>query len=237
MIKEKLRLSIIAIFLTVIICGVLVYRDPLTFLLNYGNSKSTLSSIGSRGQEVINIQSRLKSWGYYNGDIDGIYGYQTYQAVRLFQQKNGLTVDGIAGPETLAAIGLPTGTTGQYAPTAASNNKDVDLLARLIHGEGRGEPYVGQVAIGAVVLNRTRDSRFPSSIAGVIYQPGAFDVVTDGQINLAPDTSSINAAKDALNGWDPTNGCIYYWNPATATSRWIWSRPIVTQIGNHVFAR
>ncbi|HHW32075.1 MAG TPA: spore cortex-lytic enzyme [Clostridiaceae bacterium] len=233
--QEKLRLSIIAIFLTVVICGVLVYRDPLTFLLS--RSKSTLSSIGSSGQEVINIQTRLKNWGYYHGEIDGIYGYQTYQAVRLFQQKNGLTVDGIAGPETLAAIGLPTGGTSQYASTAASNNKDVDLLARLIHGEGRGEPYIGQVAIGAVVLNRTRDSRFPNTIAGVIYQPGAFDVVTDGQINLAPDTTSINAAKDALNGWDPTNGCIYYWNPATATSRWIWSRPIVTQIGNHVFAR
>lgn len=233
--KEHLRFSIIAVFLTVVICGALIYKEPLTFLLSY--DETTLSKMGSRGQEVINIQTRLKSWGYYHGAIDGIYGYQTYQAVRLFQQKNGLKVDGIAGPETLAAIGLPTGKTTNYAPTAASNNKDVDLLARLIHGEGRGEPYTGQVAIGAVVLNRVRDSRFPNSIAGVIYQPGAFDVVSDGQIYLAPDKSSINAAKDALNGWDPTHGCIYYWNPATATSRWIWSRPIVMQIGNHVFAR
>jgi N-acetylmuramoyl-L-alanine amidase len=233
--KQHLRYSIIALFLTAVICTTLIYRHQISYLYSY--SKTTLSSMGSRGQEVINIQTRLKSWGYYNGDVDGIYGYQTYQAVRLFQQKHGLMVDGIAGPETLAAIGLPTGVTTAYAPSSASNNKDVDLLARLIHGEGRGEPYTGQVAIGAVVLNRVRDSRFPSTIAGVVYQPGAFDVVADGQIYLAPDTSSINAAKDALNGWDPTNGCVYYWNPATATSRWIWSRPIVTQIGNHVFAR
>lgn len=111
------------------------------------------------------------------------------------------------------------------------------MLAHVIHGEARGEPYTGKVAIGAVVLNRARDSRFPKTIAGVIYQPGAFTAVSDGQINLVPDSSSYKAARDALNGWDPTYGCIYYWNPATATSKWIWSRPIVIRIGKHVFAK
>ena len=196
------------------------------------NNRETLSYYGSRGQEVINIQTRLKKWGYYKGDIDGIFGSQTYQAVRYFQSKNGLKVDGIAGPETLAALGLPTGQT-----TSQSNDKDVNLLAHIIHAEARGEPYSGQVAVGAVVLNRVRDSRFPGTIAGVVYQPGAFDAVYDGQINLQPDTAAYNAARDALNGWDPTYGCVYYWNPATATSSWIWSRQIVVTIGKHVFAR
>jgi len=196
------------------------------------NNRETLSYYGSRGQEVINIQTRLKKWGYYKGDIDGIFGSQTYQAVRYFQSKNGSKVDGIAGPETLAALGLPTGQT-----TSQSNDKDVNLLAHIIHAEARGEPYSGQVAVGAVVLNRVRDSRFPGTIAGVVYQPGAFDAVYDGQINLQPDTAAYNAARDALNGWDPTYGCVYYWNPATATSSWIWSRQIVVTIGKHVFAR
>ncbi len=196
------------------------------------NNQETLSYYGSEGQEVINIQTRLKNWGYYKGNIDGIYGYQTYQAVRYFQSKNGLGVDGIVGPETLAALGLSTGQT-----TSQSNNKDVNLLALIIHAESRGEPYSGQVAVGAVVLNRVRDSRFPNTIAGVVYQPGAFDAVYDGQINLQPSTSAYNAARDALNGWDPTYGCIYYWNPATATSKWVWSRQIVVTIGKHVFAR
>lgn len=196
------------------------------------NNQETLSYYGSEGQEVINIQTRLKNWGYYKGNIDGVYGYQTYQAVRYFQSKNGLVVDGIVGPETLAALGLSTGQT-----TSQSNSKDVNLLAHIIHAESRGEPYSGQVAVGAVVLNRVRDSRFPNTIAGVVYQPGAFDAVDDGQINLEPSTSAYNAASDALNGWDPTYGCVYYWNPATATSKWIWSRQIVVTIGKHVFAR
>lgn len=197
------------------------------------NKQETLSYYGSQGQEVINIQTRLKNWGYYKGDIDGIYGSQTYQAVRHFQSQNGLRVDGIVGPETLAALGLPT---GQQA-SSQSGNKDVNLLAHIIHAESRGEPYTGQVAVGAVVLNRVRDSRFPGTIAGVVYQPGAFDAVYDGQINLQPDTIAYNAARDAINGWDPTYGCVYYWNPATATSAWIWSRQIVLTIGKHVFAR
>lgn len=199
-------------------------------------SIAALSYYGSRGTEVINIQTKLKNWGYYNGDIDGIYGYQTYNAVKWFQSKNGLDVDGIAGPQTLAALGMPSDTTTSNA-TGVSSSKDANLLARIIHGEARGEPYTGKVAVGAVVLNRTRDSRFPKTIAGVIYQPGAFDAVDDGQINLAPDNSSLKAAQDALNGWDPTYGCIYYYNPATATSKWIWTRPIIIRIGKHNFAK
>lgn len=203
----------------------------------YGYSRAALSYYGSSGQEVINIQSRLKNWGYYKGSVDGKYGYQTYKAVRLFQYKNGLKVDGVAGPETLSALGLPTGTKSTASATGVTSNKDVNLLAHLIHGEARGEPYTGKVAVAAVVLNRTRDSRFPKTIAGVIYQSGAFDAVADGQINLEPDDSSYKAAKDALNGWDPSYGCIYYYNPATATSKWIWSRPIVIKIGKHNFAK
>lgn len=194
------------------------------------SSKAAISYYGSKGSEVTEIQKRLKAWGYYKGAIDGKYGYQTYQAVRYFQSKNGLKVDGVAGKATLYALGLPTG-------ASATTNKNLDLLARLIHGEARGEPYEGMVAVGAVVLNRVRDSRFPNTVAGVIYQPGAFDVVADGQINLAPDDKSLKAARDALNGWDPSYGCIYYFNPATATSKWIWSRPLVVKIGNHNFCK
>ena len=212
------------------------YRKEIQDLLGY--SRAVLSNYGSSGQEVINIQAKLYNWGYYDGIVDGIYGYQTFSAVKKFQAKNGLVVDGVSGPQTLAALGLPTG----VAPTGGGGGgspggSDLNLLARLVHGEARGEPYEGKVAVAAVVLNRTSDSRFPKTIAGVIYQPGAFDAVYDGQINLAPDQSSINAARDALNGWDPSYGCVYYYNPATATSSWIWSRPIILTIGNHNFAK
>lgn len=231
MIKKRYLFLLIAVFSIAVISG-LVYGFRGKLWEYYGEGKYVLSYYGSRGDEVKQIQTRLKNWGYYKGNIDGIYGYQTYQAVRLFQQKNGLKVDGIAGPETLAALGLPTGKS-----TSQTSNKDLNLLARVIYAEARGEPYVGQVAIGAVVLNRVRDSRFPKTIAGVIYQPGAFTAVADGQINLEPNETAYKAARDALNGWDPTYGCVYYWNPATATSKWVWSRPIVTQIGKHVFAK
>ena len=235
--NRKTKVSIlITLAATVLLCAAIyVFRSEITDI--YGYSKATLSYYGSTGQEVINIQSRLYNWGYYNNDIDGIYGYETYRAVREFQAKNGLTVDGIAGPETLAALGLPTGEP-TYAPaTGATNSNDLNLLAHLIYGEARGEPYIGQVAVGAVVINRTRDGRFPHTIPGVIYEPGAFDAVYDGQINLDPDTNAYNAARDALNGWDPSGGAIYYFNPATATSSWIWTRTIVAVIGKHYFAK
>ncbi|NLK86223.1 MAG: spore cortex-lytic enzyme [Clostridiaceae bacterium] len=219
------------IFVTLFIVFILLNHVQIIDTLN--KSIAALSGYGSTGEEVRNIQSRLSAWGYYDGSVDGMYGYLTYNAVRKFQAKHGLTVDGIAGPQTLAALGLPT---GQKTGGGGSDSRDLNLLARIIHGEARGEPYVGQVAIGAVVLNRVRDSRCPNTVAGVIYQPGAFDAVYDGQINLEPDTNAFNAARDALNGWDPTYGCIYYYNPVTATSSWIWSRQIVLKIGKHNFA-
>ena len=189
-----------------------------------------LSKIGSQGTEVRNIQTRLKSWGYYSYTVDGIYGWRTAEAVKKFQRKHGLVADGIAGPRTLEKIGLPTGETSSY-------NNNVNLLARLINGEARGESYTGQVAVGAVVLNRVRSSSFPNTISGVIYQPGAFTAVSDGQINKPVVQSCVNAARDAMNGWDPSGGALYYYNPAVATSSWIWSRPVVARIGNHVFCK
>lgn len=195
------------------------------------NSVFALSKLGSRGQEVTNIQTRLKNWGYYSGGVDGIYGSRTQSAVKSFQRKNNLTPDGIAGPATLAKIGLPTGS------SSSSNSKNVTLLAMAINGEARGEKYEGQVAVGAVILNRVRHSSFPNTIAGVIYQPGAFTAVDDGQINKAIENSCFNAARDALNGWDPTGGAIYYYNPATATNAWIRTRPIIKTIGKHVFCK
>ncbi len=193
-----------------------------------------LSKYGSRGEEVRTIQTKLKRWGYYNGSIDGIYGSQTMQAVKYFQRKNGLTVDGIAGNSTLRAMGIYNSTGNS---STSSNSNDVNLLSRLVYGEARGEPYAGQVAVAAVVLNRVKNSNFPNTIAGVIYQSGAFDAVSDGQINLSPNSTAKKAAQDALNGWDPAYGAIYYFNPATATNKWIWSRPYVITIGKHRFCK
>ena len=185
---------------------------------------------GSNGATVRTIQTKLKNWGYYNGAIDGVYGSQTAAAVRYFQRKNGLTVDGICGPKTLAAMGISTTTS-----SGGVSSSDLYLLARCVYGESRGEPYLGQVAVAAVVLNRVKSSKFPNTIAGVIYQSGAFTAVSDGQINLTPNSTAISAAQDALSGWDPTNGCLYYYNPATATSAWIWSRTVMLVIGKHNF--
>ena len=193
---------------------------------------------GSRGDEVRRVQTRLRDWGYYDGAVDGIFGPATYRAVRRFQRANGLTVDGIIGPQTSAAIGIQLGGAaggGTNASAGVNRNDDVYLLARAVHGEARGEPYVGKVAVAAVVLNRVRDPSFPNTIAGVIYQPLAFTAVADGQINLEPDAESMRAARDAMNGWDPSYGCLYYWNPATSTSKWIWSRTKVLAIGKHWF--
>lgn len=193
---------------------------------------------GARGDDVIKIQKRLKQWGYYNGSIDGIFGSGTLAAVKAFQRKNGLVVDGIVGSKTAAALGITlnaVNNSGNSSSGSGTTTNDVYLLARIIYGEGRGEPYKGQVAIGAVVLNRVKSASFPNTIAGVIYQRGAFDAVSDGQVNLAPDANAVKAARDALNGWDPTNGCLYYYNPATATSKWMLSRPVLLRIGNHAF--
>ena len=190
---------------------------------------------GSTGDDVIAVQKRLKQWGYYSGAVDGIFGYATERAVRWFQEKNGLTADGVVGEKTAAALGLRLSSTVSSVTKPASG--DVYLLAQCIYSESRGEPYKGQVAVGAVVLNRVKSSAFPNSISGVIYQKGAFSAVDDGQINLTPNDSALKAAKDAMNGWDPTGGCLYYYNPAKTSNRWIRSRPVVLRIGNHVFCK
>lgn len=194
-----------------------------------------LSKYGSRGEEVKKIQTKLKQWGYYSGNIDGIYGTGTFNAAKSFQKKNGLDVDGIAGEKTLKALGITSGSNNSNSAT--SNNTDLNLLSRVVYGEARGEPYKGMVAVAASVLNRVADSRFPNTIAGVVYQAGAYTCVSDGQINLEPDETARKAAQDAINGWDPTSGCIYYFNPDTATSSWIWSRPQVLTIGKHIFCK
>lgn len=194
---------------------------------------STLSKYGSSGSEVRQIQTRLKSWGYYKGTVDGVYGTQTKNSVIYFQKSNGLTADGIAGDTTLNAIGISSGSGGSAAGGYSSN--DITLLARVISAEARGEPYVGQVAVGAVILNRVEHPSFPNTLAGVIYQPGAFSCLNDGGINAAISDSAYKAARDAMNGWDPSGGAIYYYNPAKATSSWIWSRQVITVIGDHRF--
>ncbi len=206
------------------------------FLISFQNNNvEALSRYGSRGEDVKQIQTKLKRWGYYNGSIDGIYGSKTLEAVKYFQRKNGLTADGIAGPATLRAMGITSSSSS--SGSSSNNTSNVDLLARLIYGESRGEPYTGQVAVGAVVMNRVKSNSFPNTIAGVIYQSGAFDAVSDGQINKTPDSTAKKAAQDAINGWDPSYGAIYYFNPSTATNKWIWSRPLTVVIGKHRFCK
>ena len=205
-------------------------------IVSRSNTVEALSKYGSRGNEVRQIQEKLKRWGYYNGSVDGVYGSKTLEAVKSFQRKNGLTVDGIAGTKTLSAMGITSSSSGSSG-SSANNSNDLNLLAHIIYGEGRGEPYRGQVAIGAVILNRVKSSSFPNTIAGVIYQRGAFDAVSDGQINMAPDSTAKKAAQDAINGWDPSYGAIYYFNPSTATNKWIWSRPLTVVIGKHRFCK
>ena len=195
---------------------------------------------GSRSSEVKEVQRRLKNWGYYKGSVDGIFGPNTKKAVISFQKKNGLKADGVVGKDTYKALGM----TSSYNDLVGSSSNgaggysssDLYLLAKTIYAEGRGEPYVGQVAIGAVVLNRVRSKEFPNSVSGVVYQKHAFTAVSDGQINLTPNETAMKAAKDAVNGWDPTGGALYYYNPAVATSAWIFDRQTVTVIGKHVFA-
>ncbi len=187
-----------------------------------------LSKFGSRSQEVVEIQTRLKKWGYYSGEVDGIFGSATKQAVISFQKKNGLIADGIAGKKTLQAMGISSNST-------SDNSADYDLLARIISAEARGEPYIGQVAVGAVVLNRIEHPSFPDTMSGVVYQKGAFSCLYDGQFYEPISESAYRAATDALNGLDPSGGAIYYYNPKIATSKWIFSRPVITTIGDHRF--
>ena len=196
---------------------------------------------GATGGEVKEVQRRLKLWGYYNGSVDGQFGAGTKKAVIAFQKKNGLKADGVVGASTYKALGMNSsyqalqGANGGSA-TNGHTSSDVYLLAKTIYAEGRGEPYVGQVAIGAVIMNRIRSAAFPNTISGVVYQKGAFTAVDDGQINLTPNETAMKAARDAINGWDPTGGALYYYNPAVATSAWIFDRQTITVIGKHIFA-
>lgn len=200
-------------------------------------------SMGSRGNDVSELQTRLQQIGYYTANIDGIFGHQTLYAVRRFQKDNGLKVDGIVGPQTRGALerntqappqGQARGNT-QNDTTGQFNNNDLKLMANAVYGEARGEPYIGQVAVAAVVLNRLRSQTFPDTISGVIFEPRAFTAVADGQIWLEPNETARRAVQDAINGWDPSGGALYYFNPDTATSAWIWTRPQRKKIGKHIF--
>lgn len=225
-------------FISILICVVFllgVYENVI--------AKEKVIYYGSDPDAVGKVQRNLRDWGYYNGSIDGYFGWRTEEAVKYFQRKHGLTADGIAGPRTLDALGLGnlvdrnTSTKSTSNKSSGGKSNESYLLAQCINGEARGEPYIGMVAVASVILNRVTSSKFPNSISGVIYQPGAFDAVSDGQIYLEPSNSALKAANDAMAGWDPSGGSIYYYNPYTSTNRWILSRPIITQIGDHVFAK
>ena len=216
----------------------LVRRLLVLFLVNilvislFQTAQAATYRQGSSGSAVRTIQTKLKNWGYYNGAVDGIFGSQTTEAVKYFQRKNGLTADGIVGPATMKALGM---TDTAQSGTSSSQSESVNLLARVISAEARGEPYSGQVAVGAVILNRVEHPSFPNTIAGVVYQPGAFTCMVDGQFNEPVAQSAVQAAREALAGSDPSGGAIYYFNPDTATSAWIWSRPLIKIIGKHRF--
>lgn len=216
----------VILLLNILIFGIVTRSGSL-------GSVQTLSKVGSKGTEVTKIQTNLKRWGYYNGAVDGIYGTGTKNAVIYFQRRNGLTADGVAGPSTLAKLGISSG--GGASGVGRYSANDVNLLARVISAESRGEPYNGQVAVGAVILNRIEHPSFPNTLAGVIYQPGAFSCLNDGGINAPIASSAYKAARDAMNGWDPSGGAIYYYNPAKTTNKWIWARPVITIIGSHRF--
>lgn len=215
------------IFLAVMLLFVVVLLGCVVSIDNVNSNNNVVASEVATVSQNKQIQQKLKDLGYYNGSVDGIYGPKTRSSVVAFQKANGLVSDGIAGPKTIAALGL------NFNSTTSS---DLYLLAKCVHAEARGEPYVGQVAVAAVILNRVKDAAFPNTISGVIYQPWAFTAVNDGQINLEPNSTAYQAAQDALNGWDPTYGCLYYYNPTTATSKWIFERQTVVTIGKHVFA-
>ena len=215
--------------------ALLMFGGGVGKINTYSQNESLADSsivLTATANEIKSVQQRLKEWGYYKGAIDGIYGSGTRSAVILFQKKNGLTPDGILGPATARAIGISI----SNSQTSSQSGSDLYLLAKCVYAEARGEIYQGQVAVAAVILNRVKSPDFPNTIAGVIYQPWAFTAVHDGQINLEPDATAYSAAQDALNGWDPTYGCLYYYNAKTATSQWIFNRTTVVTIGQHVFA-
>ena len=223
--------------LCALLCTILLLN---TLVLAFAQSALAVSyRQGDSGSAVTTIQTKLKRWGYFDGPVDGIYGSKTSKAVRSFQRKNGLTADGVAGPATLKALGMEQTSqnsgSSQTGSSGGNASGDVALLAKVISAEARGEPYDGLVAVGAVILNRIAHPSFPNTLAGVVYEPGAFTCMVDGQIDQPIASSAYQAARDALNGADPSGGAIYYFNPVTATSAWIWSRPLLTVIGKHRF--
>ncbi len=229
--KSKSR-SFVAFFVCIAVVSISILGVSLSNAdFKEESGIEALSKLGSRGDEVRSIQKKLKNLGYYTGSVDGIYGVSTQSAVKAFQKNCGITADGIAGPKTLLYLGLGTSQSSKYS------NSDIDLLAKVISAEARGESYTGQVAVGAVVLNRVSHASFPNTIAGVVYQNGAFDAVRDSNWYAEVTSSAKKAAQDAINGWDPTGGAIYYYNPAKTTNKWILSRPIIKTIGNHVFCK
>lgn len=228
--KSAAKKSVILIFALALVLATIL---SLVFIETPYVAQAAVLKQGSRGDSVKTVQQKLIRWGYLKGSADGIFGAKTKAAVVAFQKKNGLTADGIIGTRTAQALGISL--SGTTSSSSSASSTDLNLLARVVYGEARGEPYTGQVAVAAVVLNRVRSSSFPNSVAGVVYQSGAFDCVSDGQINLTPNQSAYNAAKDALNGWDPTYGCLFYYNPRTATSKWMLSRTVKLSIGNHAF--
>lgn len=230
--KSAAKKSVILIFALALALATIL---SLLFIETPDVAQAAVLKQGSRGDSVKTVQQKLIRWGYLNGSADGIFGAKTKAAVIAFQKKNGLTADGIIGTRTAQALGISLSGTTSSSSSSSASSTDLNLLARVVYGEARGEPYTGQVAVAAVVLNRVRSSSFPNSVAGVVYQSGAFDCVSDGQINLTPNQSAYNAAKDALNGWDPTYGCLFYYNPRTATSKWMLSRTVKLSIGNHAF--
>ena len=236
--KKALRIGLVAMAVAAVGSATAVFGTAHTSedYLSMPYVQTAVLRQGATGGEVKELQRRLKNWGYYNGAVDGIYGKGTVEAVKKFQRKNGLTADGIAGIATYKALGMNDSVKVLEGNKKNYTNSDLYMLAKCIYAEARGESYTGQVAVGAVILNRVASSSFPNTISGVIYQKGAFTAVTDGQINLEPNKTAMNAASDAMNGWDPTYGCLYYYNPAVATSSWIFSRKTVTTIGKHIFA-
>ncbi len=238
---NRLAVSLIAVILISVTLS-LAWSSSPSELVAEAQGKPTLYW-GSGGYDVRLIQWKLQSWGYYRGSIDGVFGTETSRAVRNFQARNGLSADGLVGPTTWAALGFagaaPTPTAGRtVASRGIARVDNVDLLARVIAGEAEGEPYSGQVAVGSTILNRITSPRFPNTLSGVIFQPNAFESVSNGLIwRRTPSATAYRAARDAINGWDPAYGAIFFWNPSKPVNPWIWSRSIIVWIGSHVFAR
>ena len=223
--KKKL-----AAYLTVFVLVFALAGGGAAYIQRAKSAQAGMAGIYNTAANVKTVQQKLKDLGYYKLAVDGKFGSGTTAAVKNFQKAKGLAADGIVGDKTAKALGITLSKT-----SAALSGGDLNLLARAVYSEARGEPYTGQVAVAAVVLNRVKSSKFPNTISGVVYQPYAFTAVADGQINLKPNDSAFKAAQDALNGWDPTNGCLYYYNPKTATSKWIWTLQVKLKIGNHNF--